>query len=75
MLYPSLIDPKPDECRPVADLRVVHPASKDLRPGVSTPADTCPLVLSVIGNIVAGTVWLGALLLAPLWLERIVALL
>ncbi|KAA9133118.1 hypothetical protein F3N42_01795 [Marinihelvus fidelis] len=75
MLYQPLIEAKYHETRlpagePDVPVRVV-----EAEQGVSTSRTPFVLALSVAGNVVAGAAWLGALLMAPMWMERLLSVL
>lgn len=73
MLYQPLIDAKYHETRLPAGEPDVPAVAVSAEPDVSTSRNSFVLALSVAGNVVAGAAWLGALLMAPLWMERLLS--
>lgn len=70
MLHPERIPSFPPRVADWPEVRAPEPG-----PPPGTPWQRLRLASSVIANTLAGACFLGALLAAPLWLDRLLALL
>lgn len=78
MLYRELIDVKFETATPAPRQDAGRGASRTVAAegqGVSTRRSSVALAAAVLGNTVAGFLFLTGLMLVPWWLERLITLL